>query len=71
MAKKTTRVQIELPEKSMARLRGLKEETEAGSYADVTRNAYQLYEKMIRLNKEGYELVIRKDGGEKILELFY
>lgn len=43
-AKKTTRVQLELPPKAMKRLVSLKERTEAASYAEVVRNALVHYE---------------------------
>lgn len=45
--RKTTRVQIELPEKAMDRLKRLKDQTEAGSYAEVIRNALISYEAML------------------------
>ena len=44
---KTTRVQIELPEQAMARLKSLKELTEAFSYSEVIKNALKVYEKSI------------------------
>jgi hypothetical protein len=40
----TTRVQLQLPEKAMTRLRSLKEETEAASYAEVIKSALIYYE---------------------------
>ena len=46
-AKSTTRVQMELPEKSMQRLSILKDKTEASSYAEVLKNALRLYESII------------------------
>lgn len=45
--KKTTRVQLELAEKSMNRLMRLKDKTEAVSYAEVIKNALRIYEKLI------------------------
>lgn len=69
--KETTRVQIELPPASMERLKALKDKTEASSYAEVTKNAFKLYERMIELVESGYTLQVRgKDGKVKELELF-
>jgi dihydroxyacid dehydratase/phosphogluconate dehydratase len=70
--KETTRVQIELPEASMERLKALKEKTEATSYAEVTKNAFKLYERMIELAESGSVLLVRdKKGNTKELELFF
>ena len=41
----------------MERLRALKERTEAGSYADVVRSAFLLYEKLLNLSDEGKRIV--------------
>ncbi len=43
--KETTRVQVELPKKSMDRLRRIKEMTEATSHAEVIRAALIHYER--------------------------
>lgn len=51
--KKSLRVQLELPEKSMERLKSLRDKTEASSYAEVIKNALRLYEDMILQNEEG------------------
>ncbi|NQZ06731.1 MAG: hypothetical protein HRT35_06165 [Algicola sp.] len=68
---KTTRVQMELPKRSMERLKYLKDETEASSYAEVTKNAYRLYELLIEKQKAGHEFVLRSPDGElTTLELF-
>lgn len=56
--RETTRVQFEMPPKSMERLRELKEKTEAASYAEVFRNALKFYEFMIEQAELGNELVI-------------
>jgi hypothetical protein len=68
----TTRVQIELPQASMERLKTLKEKTEASSYAEVTKNAFKLYERMIELTESGGVLLVRDKGGNtKELEIFF
>lgn len=68
----TTRVQIELPAPSMERLKALKDKTEAVSYAEVTKNAFKLYERMIELAESGHTFLVRdKKGGTKEIELFF
>lgn len=62
---KTTRVQLELPDKSLQRLKNLKEVTEAGSYAEVIRKSLQLYESLIAETQAGNEVSIRQNDGEK------
>lgn len=56
---KTTRVQLELPEKSMERLVTLKDKTEAASYAEVMKNALRLYESMISQYEGGKRLYLK------------
>lgn len=71
MAKDTTRVQLELPRSSFERLNSLKDKTEAGSYAEVTKNAFKLYERIIELAESGHTFQVRdKKGQVKELELF-
>jgi hypothetical protein len=67
----TTRIQLELPPASMERLTLLKEKTEATSYAEVTKNAYKLYERVIELAQAGQVLCVKSaDGTIRELELF-
>ena len=61
----TTRVQLELPETSMNRLRTLRDKTEAASYAEVLKNALRLYEALVKEAEEGNDLVIRRKNGEQ------
>jgi Arc/MetJ-type ribon-helix-helix transcriptional regulator len=63
MVKKTTRVQLELPESSMERLKALREKTEAASYAEVIKNSLRLYEALIREAESGNELSVKKSEG--------
>jgi hypothetical protein len=71
MAKETTRVQMELSEKSIQRLKNLKDKTEASSYAEVTKNAYRLYEKLIEQSEEGSVFCVKdKVGNIRELEIF-
>jgi Arc/MetJ-type ribon-helix-helix transcriptional regulator len=60
----TTRVQLELPPSSMARLKTLRDKTEAASYAEVLRNALRLYEAMIEEAEKGNDVIIRRKQGE-------
>lgn len=72
MTTKKTRVQLELPEKSMERLKRLKDRTEAASYADVVKNAFLLMEHLVSLKDEGKTLtaVDKKTGvSEELLLL--
>ena len=70
--KETTRLQIELPAASMERLKTLKEKTEASSYAEVTKNAFKLYELIIELAEGENTFLIRdKKGNTRELEVFY
>jgi hypothetical protein len=62
--KATTRVQLELPARSMERLSTLKEATEATSYAEVIRNALRLYEAIIGEVDAGHDLLIRDKAGK-------
>lgn len=68
---KTTRVQLELPEKSYERLNLLKEKTEASSYAEVLKNALRLYESVINQYDAGKRLYVSdKDGALIEYEVF-
>jgi len=63
--RETTRVQLELPPTSMARLRELRDKTEAASYSEVLKNALRLYEALIKEAEEGNDLIIRRKSGER------
>jgi dihydroxyacid dehydratase/phosphogluconate dehydratase len=65
MGKTTTRVQLELPETSMERLKALREMTEASSYAEVMKNALRLYEALIKEAEQGNELRIKNKRGQE------
>jgi hypothetical protein len=69
---KTTRVQLELPEKSMERLLSLREKTEAASYAEVMKNALRLYENMVNQYEDGKRIYLKDPQGQLIeYEVFY
>jgi Arc/MetJ-type ribon-helix-helix transcriptional regulator len=63
MVKKTTRVQLELPESSMERLKALRERTEASSYAEVIKNSLRLYEALIKEAEGGNQVCIKTAEG--------
>lgn len=64
-------MQIEMPTNSIQKLQKLKQKTEASSYAEVAKNAYHLYDKLIEVVEAGNKLLIQdKDGKIKNLELF-
>jgi hypothetical protein len=64
--KVSTRVQLELPEKSMERLLSLKNKTEAASYAEVIKNALRLYENMINQHEDGKQFFLKDSNGTVI-----
>jgi hypothetical protein len=69
--KDTTRVQMEMPPRSMNRLAKLKDVTEATSYAEVIRNALRLYEDVILQVENGNEILLKdKQGNTKIYKIF-
>jgi Arc/MetJ-type ribon-helix-helix transcriptional regulator len=72
MEKKTTRVQLELPDSSMERLRTLRAKTEAVSYAEVIKNSLRLYEALIQEAEAGNEVCIKStDGNEKSYRMIF
>jgi len=60
--KEVKRIQMDMPPKSVERLKRLQETTEAASYAEVVRNALRLYEAVIDEVEAGNELMIKRDG---------
>jgi hypothetical protein len=67
MKRTTTRVQLELPKASFERLKQLQEKTEAGSYAEVIRNALRLYEALIKEADSGNDVVVRHADGNEVI----
>ena len=69
--KETVRVQMELPPPAIERLKALKDKTEAVSYAEVTKNAYRLYDMMIEIQESGRSLLVKEPSGEiRELQIF-
>lgn len=58
------RIQMDLPEKSLARLQELKSKTEASSYAEVIKNALRLYDAVIAESEAGNSFMVRTPAGE-------
>lgn len=56
------RVQMDMPPKSVDRLKRLQELTEAASYAEVVRNALRLYEAMVLEAENGHSVYLERDG---------
>ncbi len=57
------RVQLDFGPRAMERLNALKVRTEASSYAEVVKNALQLYEALIEESEDGKQFLTRdKDG---------
>lgn len=69
--KETVRVQMELPQPAIDRLKMLKDKTEAASYAEVTKNAYRLYDMIIEMQESGRSLLVKEPSGEvRELQIF-
>jgi len=64
------RIQMDMPPRSVERLKRLQEITEATSYAEVMRNALRLYEAMIDEVEAGHEIMIRREGVVSPLPVF-
>jgi hypothetical protein len=63
---KTTRVQLELAERSFERLSALKHKTEAASYTEVVKNALRLYENLIDQYDSGKRFYLKDDKGNTV-----
>lgn len=64
------RIQMEMPIRSVERLKSLQEKTDSASYAEVMKNALRLYEALIKEVETGGDIVIKKDGAEIKLAVF-
>lgn len=65
------RIQFDLPDKSIIRLKHLREVTEASSYAEVVKNALRLYEIVIQETENGNSFaVIDKEKNAKEFVIF-
>lgn len=62
----STRVQLELPPSSFARLNNMKARTEATSYAELLKNALRLYENILDQRAAGRRLFLKEPDGTLI-----
>jgi hypothetical protein len=69
-AQEMKRVQMDMPERSVLRLKALQERTDASSYAEVVKNALRLYEALIQEVENGGEVLIRRGDVTERLGLF-
>lgn len=58
------RVQLDMGERSLARLQALKTQTEASSYAEVVKNSLRLYEAVVQEAAQGGTFCIKTKSGE-------
>jgi hypothetical protein len=61
---------MDLPPKSVERLKRLQELTEAASYAEVMRNALRVYEALILEAEQGNEILIKRKKEVTALPIF-
>jgi len=61
------RIQMDMPPRSVERLKRLQEVTEAASYAEVMKNALRLYEALIEEVEAGNEVMVKR--GEDTIPL--
>jgi len=66
----TKRVQMDMPPKSVQRLKRLQEITEASSYAEVMRNALRLYEAIIEEVESGNKILIQRGEAVSPFNIF-
>jgi hypothetical protein len=67
-----TRVQFDLPPRSMALLTELKDKTDAASYAEVFKNALKLYDGLITEVERGGEFLLRdREGNIAAFKMFF
>lgn len=64
------RVQMDMPERSVARLKALQEMTDASSYAEVIKNALRIYEALIIEIEAGGEILLRRDERVEKIHIF-
>jgi len=64
------RIQMDMPPRSVERLKVLQAKTEASSYAEVVRNALRLYEALIDEVESGSKILVERDGAVSPLIIF-
>lgn len=64
------RIQMDMPPRSVERLKRLQEVTEAASYAEVMKNALRLYEALIEEVEAGNEIMVKRGKDTVPLMIF-
>lgn len=64
------RVQVDMPPRSLERLKHLQDITEATSYSEVLRNALRLYEAMILETEAGSKILIERNNEAALYPIF-
>lgn len=64
------RIQMDMPPRSVERLKRLQEVTEAASYAEVMKNALRLYEALIEEIEAGNEIMVKRGKDTVPLMIF-
>lgn len=65
--KNECRINLNLPARARKQLERIHRKTSAGSLTEVIEKALVVYELLRDREKEGFELVLRKDETEKVL----
>ena len=63
------RIAFDLSPEALEQLEALQHQAGAATRAEVVRNALRLYAWFLEQRKQGYEVVLRSDEREKIVEL--
>lgn len=64
------RIQMDMPSRSVERLKRLQDVTEAASYAEVMKNALRLYEALIDEIEAGNEIMVKRGKDTVPLMIF-
>lgn len=64
------RVQMDMPPRSVERLKRLQDITEASSYAEVMKNALRLYEALIEEVEAGNQIMVKRGEVTAPLPIF-
>jgi predicted DNA-binding protein len=64
MATDPNRIHLQIPEPVQKRLKGVQEETGAGTLSEVVRSAIKLYLLAIEEHQKGSEILIRSKTGD-------
>ena len=64
------RIQMDMPPRSVERLKRLQDVTEAASYAEVMKNALRLYGALIEEVEAGHEILVKRGSETAPLLIF-